>query len=154
MVGGRWAPSEPIGGSTGLEGFEFENRGRDLSKGSTEDKGILGSIVDWALGDKIEGAASGGDLRSDGLLRVHKDETVVPASLTRSSVLNSLLKDVSTVGKSGETIINVYSSPKNDFSGMKIASDVDVEKLLKRIESMIESGSTKAVKDALGQRRT
>ncbi len=110
---------------------------------------------DWLFGDKkIEGAASGGDLRSDGLLRVHKDETVVPASLTRSSVLNSLLKDVSTVGKSGETIINVYSSPKNDFSGMKIASDIDIEKLFKEIDARVEAGSVKAIRAALGQRRT
>lgn len=132
MVGGRWVPSESIEGSTGLEGFAFENKGRDLTKE----------------------AATGGDIKSDGLIKLHKDETVVPADIARSSVLNSLLKNVSTAGRSGETIINVYNSPNIDLSGLKLSSDIDVDKLIKRFEDMIITGSTKAVKDALGQRRT
>jgi len=131
MVGGRWVPSEPIEGSTGLEGFAFENKGRDLTKE----------------------AATGGDIRSDGLIKLHKDETVVPADIARSSRLNDLLRDVSTVGKS-EQVIHIHSSPKYDFSGMKIASDIDIEKLFREIDARVEAGSLRAIRAALGQRRT
>lgn len=131
MEGGRWVPSESIEGSTGLEGFAFENKGRDLTKE----------------------AATGGDIRSDGLIKLHKDETVVPADLSRSSRLNDLLRDVSKVGKS-EQVIHIHSSPKYDFSGMKIASDIDIEKLFREIDARVEAGSLRAIRAALGQRRT
>jgi len=131
MVGGRWVPSESIEGSTGLEGFAFENKGRDLTKE----------------------AATGGDIKSDGLIKLHKDETVVPADIARSSVLNNLLRDVSKVGKS-EQVIHIHSSPKYDFSGMKIASDIDIEKLFREIDARAEAGSLRAIRSALGQRRT
>jgi len=131
MVGGRWVPSESIEGSTGLEGFAFENKGRDLTKE----------------------AATGGDIKSDGLIKLHRDETVVPADIARSSVLNNLLRDVSKVGKS-EQVIHIHSSPKYDFSGMKIASDIDIEKLFREIDARAEAGSLRAIRSALGQRRT
>lgn len=130
MEGGRWVPSEPIEGSTGLDGFAFENKGRDLTKE----------------------AATGGDIRSDGLIKLHKDETVVPADIARSSRLNNLLRDVS-VQRAEPTII-VNNSHKFDFSGMKIASDIDIEKLFREIDARVEAGSLRAIRAALGQRRT
>lgn len=151
MVGGRWVPSEPIEGSTGLGGNAFANSGIDLSKGSTEDKGILGSIIDWA--DKITGAATGGDIKSDGLIKVHQDESIIPATIARNSVLNDLLRDVST-GRAVSQEIHVHNENKIDLSGVKIASDIDIDKLLKEIDSRIEAGSMRMIRNALGQRRT
>ena len=60
--------------------------------------------------------------------------------------------DIST-GRS-EQVIHIHSSPKYDFSGMKIASDIDVEKLFREIDARVEAGSVKAILAALGQRRT
>lgn len=131
MVGGRWVPSESIEGSTGLEGFAFENKGRDLTKE----------------------AATGGDIKSDGLIKLHKDETVVPADIARSSVLNNLLRDATT-GRAMSQEIHVHNENKIDLSGAKIASDVDIDKLLREIDSRIEAGSLKMIRNALGQRRT
>jgi hypothetical protein len=131
MVGGRWVPSEPIEGSTGLEGFAFENKGRDLTKE----------------------AATGGDILSTGLIKVHKNESIVPADIARSSVLNTLLKDAST-GRAVSQEIHVHNENKIDLSGMKIASDIDIEKLLREIDSRIEAGSLRIIRSALGQRRT
>jgi len=154
MVGGRWVPSESIEGSTGLGGNAFENSGIDLSKGATEDKGMLGSIVDWAFGDgKTKEAASGGDILSTGLIKVHKDESIVPADIARNSILNNFLRDVST-GRAVSQEIHVHNENKIDLSGMKIASDIDIEKLLREIDSRIEAGSLKMIRNALGQRRT
>lgn len=131
MVGGRWVPSESIEGSTGLEGFAFENKGRDLTKE----------------------AATGGDIKSDGLIKLHKNETVVPADIARSSVLNNLLRDATT-GRAMSQEIHVHNENKIDLSGAKIASDVDIDKLLREIDSRIEAGSLKMIRNALGQRRT
>lgn len=131
MEGGRWVPSEPIEGSTGLEGFAFENKGRDLTKE----------------------AATGGDIRSDGLIKLHKDETVVPADIARSSVLNNLLRDATT-GRAVSQEIHVHNENKIDLSGAKIASDIDIDKLLREIDARIEAGSLKMIRNALGQRRT
>jgi len=154
MVGGRWVPSESIEGSTGLGGNAFENSGIDLSKGATEDKGMLGSIVDWAFGDgKTKEAASGGDILSTGLIKVHKDESIVPADIARNSILNNFLRDVST-GRAVSQEIHVHNENKIDLSGMKIASDIDIEKLLREIDSRIEAGSLRIIRSALGQRRT
>ncbi len=131
MVGGRWVPSESIEGSTGLEGFAFENKGRDLTKE----------------------AATGGDIKSDGLIKLHKNETVVPADIARSSVLNNLLRDATT-GRAMSQEIHVHNENKIDLSGMKIASDIDIDKLLREIDARIEAGSLKMIRNALGQRRT
>jgi hypothetical protein len=50
--------------------------------------------------------------------------------------------------------IHVHNENKIDLSGMKIASDIDIEKLLREIDSRIEAGSLKMIRNALGQRRT
>lgn len=117
--------------------------------------GAMGQgAVEWAFGDgKTKEAASGGDIRSDGLIKLHKDETVVPADIARSSVLNNLLRDATT-GRAVSQEIHVHNENKIDLSGAKIASDIDIDKLLREIDARIEAGSLKMIRNALGQRRT
>jgi len=56
--------------------------------------------------------------------------------------------------KAGGNTYNVQVTNSNDFSGTKISSSVDADKLLKKVTKMVESGSVSAVKKAIGQGRT
>ncbi|MFA5380152.1 MAG: hypothetical protein WC455_30605, partial [Dehalococcoidia bacterium] len=53
---------------------------------------------------------------------------------------------------SQKTEVHVHNT--NDFSGMRLSSDIDIEKLMKEIDRRIETKSITAVHKAMGQRRT
>jgi hypothetical protein len=52
---------------------------------------------------------------------------------------------------SSKTEIHIHNT--NDFSGLKVSNDYDLEKLFRQIDKRIESVSVEAVKKQLGQRR-
>ena len=63
----------------------------------------LKGIYDEVTGQGIEEAAIGGEVTKDGLLYVHEDEPVVPAEISRSSVLIDRLSQIASGGGSQST---------------------------------------------------
>lgn len=139
----RTAPADEIHNSAGVEG-PFQTYGR----------AAWDWVSGWVSGGETKEAATGGDIRNDGLIKLHKDETVIPADIARSSYLVNLLRDASGGHSSRAPEIHIHNENKFDLSGAKLDQSFDVNKLLKEIDNMIERGSVKAVQNALGQRRT
>ncbi|MHB8120471.1 MAG: hypothetical protein ACYDHX_17430, partial [Methanothrix sp.] len=74
-----------------------------------------------------------------------------PGTIARAlDALNNARASSAPAG--GATEIHIHN--QNDFSGMKVSSDIDVEALLRMIDKRIESISLETVKKSLGQRRT
>ena len=96
---------------------------------------------------------------------VDTTEEIIPQAVTQRgagpisralSVLDSVMSgQASAVGGTGEVHNHYHVAPhKYDFSGMKISSDLDVEKLIKRIVKESTEASNKAARDKIGLRRT
>jgi hypothetical protein len=77
-----------------------------------------------------------------------------PGPISRAlEILYGVDSNKSSAGQgSDKTEIHVHNS--NDFSGMKVSNDIDIEKLMGRIDKRIREVSVAAVRDSLGQRRT
>jgi hypothetical protein len=56
-------------------------------------------------------------------------------------------------GGSGASKTEVHIHNSNDFTGLKVSSDYDLEKILQKIDKRIEAVSVEAVKRQLAQRR-
>ena len=133
---------------SGRKAFKNPNGGYDLM----DEKGRM---YNWQVSedrkDEYLSMASGGVLTRTGWLKAHKGEAIVPAEATRGTgAIADALGGISTRG--GPPNITVQNN--NDFSGMKVASDIDIEALMRKIDKRIETVSLTAVKNALGQRRT
>jgi hypothetical protein len=141
LLGGPISSFEP-GATTPTEG-ELEK----WRKGEATSNEYTGSMVGgrWVTSEPAD--------KSDFLGGLEFKNPKGESTGEKSSILDNLANEVPATGKAGDTII-VNNSPNIDLSGLKLSSDIDVDKLIKRFEDMIITGSTKAVKDALGQRRT
>jgi len=106
------------------------------------------------------GHASGLTFKRTGIYtgKFHGPEEVLPRATTVqgpgiiAKAMAALDARASTSGSGGKVDVHVHNA--NDFSNMKVASGVDVDALLKKIDRRIETGSVEAVKKALGQGRT
>jgi len=116
---------------------------------------------------KQAGYASGATFTRNGLFagKVHSPEEIIPQAIASRGpgpisralrVLDSVMSgQASAVGGTGEVHNHYHMVPhKYDFSGMKISSDLDVEKLIKRIVKESTEASNKAARDKIGLRRT
>ncbi|MFA5753068.1 MAG: hypothetical protein WC910_08370 [Bacteroidales bacterium] len=106
--------------------------------------------------------AIGATFKKDGLFagRVHAPEEIIPQATAQrgagpiARALDTLYGVTSTGKASSGPSTEVHVHNANDFSGMRVSSDVDIEKLMKEIDRRIESRSISAVHKAMGQRRT
>jgi hypothetical protein len=124
-----------------------------------------GEDVDAAT-DKALGHAVGATITKSGLFRgkVHAPEEIIPqaiASRGPGPIARALdaLYGVTTGNRessisAGLHSVEVHLHTSNDFSGMRVSSAIDVDKLMREIDRRIESGSVAAVKKAIGQGRT
>lgn len=142
----------------GPGGIEVRTKPAEEVRGSADVEGGLqmgGRMLwDWIFGGKPEEAATGGDIQNDGVIKLHKDETVIPADIARSSYLVNLLRNASEGHGSQAPEIHIHNDNKFDLTGARLDSGFDLNKLMKEIDIRIECGSVKAVQNALGQRRT
>jgi len=106
--------------------------------------------------------AVGATFKKDGLFagRVHAPEEIIPQATAQrgagpiARALDTLYGVTSAGRASSSPSPEVHVHNANDFSGMRVSSDVDIEKLMKEIDRRIESRSISAVHKAMGQRRT
>ena len=106
--------------------------------------------------------AIGATFKKDGLFagRVHAPEEIIPQATAQrgagpiARALDTLYGVTSAGRASSSPSPEVHVHNANDFSGMRVSSDVDIEKLMKEIDRRIESRSISAVHKAMGQRRT
>ena len=106
--------------------------------------------------------AIGATFKKDGLFAglVHAPEEIIPQATAQRGagpIARALdtLYGVTSAGRASSSpspVVHVHNA--NDFSGMRVSSDVDIEKLMKEIDRRIESRSISAVHKAMGQRRT
>lgn len=110
------------------------------------------------------GYASGVSFTRSGLFRgrVHASEEIIPqATAARGpgpiaqaiEALDSIMSGRPVAAGAGASY-NIQVANHNDFSGMKVSGDVDIERLLAKIDKRIETKSIEAVRNAIGQRRT
>lgn len=106
--------------------------------------------------------AIGATFKKDGLFagRVHAPEEIIPQATAQrgagpiARALDTLYGVTSAGRASSSPSPEVHVHNANDFSGMRVSSDIDIEKLMKEIDRRIESRSISAVHKAMGQRRT
>ncbi|MFA5458002.1 MAG: phage tail tape measure protein [Synergistaceae bacterium] len=106
--------------------------------------------------------AVGATFKKDGLFagRVHAPEEIIPQATAQrgagpiARALDTLYGVTAGKGASSSPSPEVHVHNVNDFSCMRVSSDVDIEKLMKEIDRRIESRSISAVHKAMGQRRT
>jgi hypothetical protein len=106
--------------------------------------------------------AVGATFKKDGLFagRVHAPEEIIPQATAQrgagpiARALDTLYGVTSAGRASSSPSPEVHVHNTNDFSGMRVSSDIDIEKLMKEIDRRIESRSISAVHKAMGQRRT
>ncbi|MFA5458803.1 MAG: UbiA family prenyltransferase, partial [Synergistaceae bacterium] len=106
--------------------------------------------------------AVGATFKKDGLFagRVHAPEEIIPQATAQrgagpiARALDTLYGVTSAGRASSSPSPEVHVHNANDFSGMRVSSDIDIEKLMKEIDRRIESRSISAVHKAMGQRRT
>jgi hypothetical protein len=107
--------------------------------------------------------AVGVTFKKDGLFagRVHAPEEIIPRATAQRGagpIARALdtLYGVTSSGRasSGSQKTEIHIHEHNDFSGMKVSSAVDVDKLMRDIERKIRSGSISAVKKQIEQGRT
>lgn len=116
-------------------------------------------------GQRIKtGYASGAMFTRGGYFqgRVHPPEEIIPQAVASRGpgpisraidLLDSIMAGrPAAAGAGGNITVNV--SPNMDFSGMKISSDIDVNRLIDRIKKEMKTVAVEAAKDAIGQRRT
>jgi len=107
--------------------------------------------------------AVGATFKKGGLFAglVHEKEEIIPQATAQRGagpIARALdtLYGVTAGSRSStspqKTEVHVHNT--NDFSGMRLSSDIDIEKLMKEIDRRIESKSISAVHKAMGQRRT
>jgi hypothetical protein len=91
------------------------------------------------------------------------DEIISPATATRGPgpierALDALYGVTARSGVPSTALdsrpVEIHVHTSNDFSGMKVSSAVDVDRLMREIDRRIETGSLAAVQKAIGQRRT
>jgi hypothetical protein len=117
------------------------------------------------LGLDKEGHAAGATFTRGGLFhgRVHSPEEIIPQAVASRGpgpisraldVLDSVMSGRPiAAGAGGE--VHIHMAPhKYDFSGMEISSDMDVERLIKRIVKESTGASVEAVKNKVTNRRT
>lgn len=107
--------------------------------------------------------AVGATFKKDGLFagRVHAPEEIIPRATAQRGagpIARALdtLYGVTSSGRasSGSQKTEIHIHEHNDFSGMKVSSAVDVDKLMRDIERKIRSGSISAVRKQIEQGRT
>lgn len=135
---------------------------------------VLKPVANWGFGAGQwvgnqfvggEGHAAGATFTRSGLFagKVHSPEEIIPQAIASKgagpisralSVLDSVMsgQPSSVAGASSVGDIHIHNS--NDFSGMKVSGNVDIQKLMAQIDKRIDSRSVEAVKKAIGQRRT
>lgn len=113
-----------------------------------------------------EGHAKGATFTRSGLFQgnVHAPEEIIPQAIAAKGpgpiarALDAFYgatvdrRETSTSAASRAVEVHIHSS--NDFSGMRVSSAIDIEKLMRDIDRKITSGSVEAVKNAIGQGRT
>jgi len=135
---------------------------------------VLKPVANWGfgvgqwVGNQFvggEGHAAGATFTRGGLFagKVHSPEEIIPQAIASKGagpisralgVLDSVMsgQPSAIVGASSVGDIHIHNS--NDFSGMKVSGNVDIQKLMAQIDKRIDSRSVEAVKKAIGQRRT
>ena len=107
--------------------------------------------------------AVGATFKKDGLFagRVHAPEEIIPQATAQRGagpIARALdtLYGVTSSGRasSGSQKTEIHIHEHNDFSGMKVSSAIDVDKLMRDIERKIRSGSISAVRKQIEQGRT
>ncbi len=95
--------------------------------------------------------------------KVHAPEEIIPqATAARGpgpiaqaiELLDGIMSGKPVAAGAGRAPYTIQITNQNDFSGMKVSGDVDIERLLAKIDKRIESKSVEAVKRAIGQGRT
>ena len=111
----------------------------------------------------IQKSPKGSTIRRPGLVHVSMPgEEVVsaarvehgPGAVARAlDLLNNISAGKPMAAGAGANYY-ITIAPHQDFSGMKVSSNVDVEKLMRQVRKETATIAVKSVKDALGQRRT
>lgn len=107
--------------------------------------------------------AVGATFKKDGLFagRVHAPEEIIPQATAQRGagpIARALdtLYGVTSSGRasSGSQKTEIHIHEHNDFSGMRVSSAIDVDKLMRDIERKIRGGSISAVRKQIEQGRT
>ena len=117
----------------------------------------------FAEGDEPKSHASGVTFTRSGIYRAkfHSPEETLPQATTirgpgiiaRALEALDMGAKSSRLGESSNSKTEIHIHNSNDFSGLKVSNDYDLEKLFRQIDKRIESVSAEAVKKQLGQRR-
>jgi hypothetical protein len=148
---GRTAYTNPSGG------YELHYENGDIYSYASKEK---------SKDDFLVGHAVGATFTRSGLFqgRVHSPEEIIPQAVASRGpgpiakaldLLNGVtagrnMPSATTAGAGGD--IHIHNN--NDFSGMKVSSNVDIEALMRRIDKRIEAVSLQSTKRAIGQGRT
>ena len=114
---------------------------------------------------KQAGYASGATFTRGGLFagKVHSPEEIIPQAIASKgagpisralAVLDSVMSGQPSAAVGASSVGDIHIHNSNDFSGMKVSGNVDIQKLMAQIDKRIDSRSVEAVKKAIGQRRT
>jgi hypothetical protein len=122
--------------------------------------------VEKYLGERPAGYAVGATFRRGGRFTgdVHPPEEIIPQAVASrgpgpiARALDALYGvttgNLASLATSGAQTVEVHLHTSNDFSGMRVSSAVDIDRLMRDIDNRIKTGSVEAVKNAIGQRRT
>jgi hypothetical protein len=117
-------------------------------------------------GNPFEKHAIGATFTRGGLFagQVHAPEEIIPQAIASKGpgpIARALDAFYGATSRNGSASVSMASQPTEvhvhnsyDFSGMRVSSAIDIDKLMRDIERRIETGSVAAVQKAIGQRRT